>query len=530
LFKSLLLSFYNLAKSIHHFWNFYKRERLTSKKKKFEKLLSFFKANTKKGNENGILLVQMAKDFEYTIKMAAASKVLAEKSNLIVKLHDPNIYWTRKEKLFNSIFNFFFINSYEKIHLSFADSIGFKNSSKYIVQDLIKNELNKIAINLNKPSDILSLKFDEILVGDLIYDTYLRFFHKPTIDEINQELIYTIEEALNIYHNFKEYLSSNDVKKIVNTCTTYIQHGITARLCLYNNIEVYSVANIIQQISKDFPYHQLDHTLFSADKKLNKEQFSLTKSRLESRFSGIIDPATSYMRSSAYAVTPLNPELKKKFMLKSRNIVIYMHEFYDSPHINRMLQFPDLYQYLKQTLENLIDLTNTSVFVKLHPNAVIGCREDAIELVDSFKVKHFHIIDESISNLNIIELRPDLICTARGTVGIEMAYFEIPVVALFDNIYANFNFVHVCHEVQSYFSILRGEMMPVIDYDKSKIISFYYQAYIEKMPQEENNIFNILASFTFKYDTYKDEYLDKIFELKGIIFSDEFLKYYKNIA
>lgn len=528
LFKSIFLVFLNSGRSVIGLLRYYQRERDTQRKKWFRKSLSFFKATTIKGNENGILLVQMAKDFEYTIKMAAASKALADKSNLIVKLHDPYIYFTRRFELLNSIFNLFLVNSYKKIHLSFSDSISFKNSSKFHDQNFIKNELNKIVLQLNENGHeyILKLKFDEILVGDLIYDTYLRFYHKPTLNEINKELIYTTEVALNIYHNFKEYLSFNNVKKIVNTYTTYIQHGITARLCLHHNIEVYSVANVIQKITKDFPYHQFNHTLFSADKKLNKEQFALAKSRLESRFLGIIDPATSYMRSSAYSAIPLDPRLKEKFLLKSRNIIIYMHEFFDSPHINRILQFPDLYQYLKQTLTNLIDLKDTSVFIKLHPNAVIGCREEAIELVDSFNLEHFHILDENVSNRNIIELRPDLICTARGTVGIEMAYFEIPTVALYDNMYTNFNFVHTCHDLLSYFSILRGERNTEIDFDKEKIISFYYQAYIEKLPQEQNNIFDILASYTFKYDTSSDQYLEKIFQLKDTIFSNKFVQYH----
>ena len=171
-------------------------------------------------------------------------------------------------------------------------------------------------------------------------------------------------------------------------------------------------------------------------------------------------------------------------------------------------------------------MKDTSVFIKLHPNAVIGCREEAIELVDSFNLDHFHILDENVSNRNIIELRPDLICTARGTVGIEMAYFEIPTVALYDNMYTNFNFVHTCHDLLSYFSILRGERNTEIDFDKEKIISFYYQAYNEKLPQEQNNIFDILASYTFKYDTSSDQYLEKIIQLKDTIFSNKFVEYH----
>ncbi len=528
MFKSLFRSFYNLAKSVVQFREYYIREKSTTRKKWFRKSLSFFKANTIQGNENGILLVQMAKDFEYTIKMAAASKVLAEKFNLTVKLHDSYIYLTRKDELIKSIYNFFFKNTYEEIHLAFADSIGFKNSTKYHDQHFIKHELNRIAYSIHRPSDISNLKFDEILVGDLIYDTYLRFYHQPTIREINKEIIYTIEIALNIYYSFKFYLRSNNVKILVNTYTSYVQHGITARLCLHNDIEVYSVAYVIQKIGKDFPFHQINHTLFNADKKLSNEQFEESKKRLESRFSGTIDSATSYMRKSAYSDNPLNSDVAKKFEVNERNIVIYMHEFYDSPHINRMLQFPDLYEFLNQTLAKLTDLKHTSVFIKLHPNAIVGCKEQAIDLVDSFKTAHFHILDESVSNLNIIELRPDLICTARGTVGIEMAYFGIPTVALFDNLYTNFNFVHTCYDLQSYFSILRGECKPEINFDKGKIISFYYQAYIEKMPLGEHNIFDILASYSFEYDTYKDDYLNKIYDLEDKIFSKKFLKYYES--
>ena len=503
-----------------------KKDWDTNNKKLFRKLLTFFRTNTIKGNEDGILLVQMVKDYEYTIKLAAASKFLADKYNLIVKLHDVNIYWSNKYKLVSK----FHSNTNKKINLSYSNSVAFENSRKFHNKNFIKAELKKIIFSLynQNPRILLSLKFEDILVGDLIYDTYLRFYNKPTIENIDKDVIKVIEFALNIYYNFKCFINSNNLKILVNTYTSYIHHGITVRICLQNNIDVYTVAPIFQKIEINYPFHQINHTLFDPEFQLTKEQFELAKGKLESRFKGNIDSATIYMKVSAFSNSLMNPIVQEQFRIKTRNIVIYMHDFYDAPHMNRLLQFPDLYQFLKQTLAGLINLKDTSVFVKLHPNVTEVCSKEAISLINSFNSPHFFILDKSTSNLNIIELKPNLICTARGTVGIEMAYFNIPTVALYDNLYANFNFVHTCYNLIEYFSILRGELKTEIDFNKDKIISFYYQAYIKKIPQELNNIFDILASYAIVYDTYSDKYLNKIFELQDVIFSEKFVKSYKN--
>jgi len=131
-------------------------------------------------------------------------------------------------------------------------------------------------------------------------------------------------------------------------------------------------------------------------------------------------------------------------------------------------------------------------------------------MVAEFNRSHFIILNESVSNLNIIELKPDLIGTARGTIGIEMAYWGIPTVALFDNLYANFNFVHTCMNTEAYFAILKGEKLPQIDFDKQKIFSFYYQAFLEQRINEEHNIFSIFDKFK-GLSTYSDDYLNFIF-------------------
>lgn len=526
--------FYKIKREKEYFldvYRYYKAQKLTDVQKQFARNLTFLRARAPKEKSNGIVLVALVMDYEYVIKFGAASKVIAEKNNLSVRFYEVDINWIWKTKRKTKNYETWFHSPLDKMHLAYGDKILFRNSEKYKDQDFIKARLNEILCNLNKkePSGILELKFDGIPVGDLIYDTYLRFFHQPTLEKIDNDVILTIEIALNVFYNFKAFLQTNNIQCILNTYTSYIHHGIPARLCLEKGIDVYTLGShyyIAQKVNKDFPYHHIDYSLFSPDKKLTESQLESAKEKLTSRFSGEIDRATSYMRQSTYTRSTIDSGLKKLFQHKHRNVIVYTHDFYDSPHVNRMLQFPDLFTWLKKTLEVLADLEGLSVFIKIHPNGMEGCKEKTIELVNSFKVNHFHVLDESVSNLHIVELKPDLIVTARGTVGVEMAWFEIPTVALFDNPYTNFNFVHTCHTKEEYFAILRGEKQTKIDFDKKKIYSFYYQAFIEKAPHQDS-AFSLLQSFNG--GTYNDEYLKFINSHAAEIFSKEFIEYYSNV-
>jgi hypothetical protein len=510
--------------------NFYRGEKETPVKKWFRQSLGFFRAKTVKSSEDAIVLVQMVKDYAFTIKLAAASKVLAEKNNWLVSFYDVTINWSKKMSRIESFFNRIGINNIKNIHSSFGDTVGFSNSEKYRDQAFIQRKKEEIekALAITGVDGLLELEFENVKVGDLIYDSYLRFFSKPTVEKIDEDILLTIEIGMNIFYNFKEYLNHNKVKALLTTYSSYIYHGIVVRICLEEDIAVYNLGYhnyVIQQLHKEFPYHGIDHSLFSPEAPITDAQLEMAEERFTSRFKGTIDSATSYMRASAYTDRPVDEAVKKLFKEKKRNIILYAHDFYDSPHINRQIQFNDFYQYLKAALAALADVDDTSVFIKIHPNGMPGSKEKAIELVENFRREHFHILDESVSNHQIIELKPDLVCTARGTIGIEMGYFGIPTVALYDNIYVNFNFVHTCYNKESYYAILRGEQMPQINFDKKLIYSFYYQAYLDKIIRDENNIFREVQAF--KGDTYSDEFLVFLSNTSFIESRQKMLGYYE---
>jgi hypothetical protein len=530
--KSLLYRVRIVLNIPNELYRYSKSQNLNGPQHAFAENLRRFKASTNEGNEEGIVLVQMVRDYENTIKIAATSKVIAEHKNLKVDFYDlyiDKINYTHIPpgvKYFQGLSDKLFSSSLLKIYKSFARKMMFSNSVLYADQNKILREKGRI-IDEIKAKGIewtLSVEMEGILVGDLIYDTYLRFNNRPTILSIDLFLTDVIECTLNIFYSFLELIQKKNIKCLINTYSSYIHHGISARICLKHNIEVYTIGSglyFCQKLSNEFPHHAFNHTLISPNKKPLPEHLALAKEKLTSRFTGALESATSYMRKSAFFETPVNEELRRTFSSGKRNMVLYAHDFYDSPHVYRELQFPDLYQYLKQTIEALIDLEGTNIYIKIHPNSIDDTKIKTRELIQSFNKNNFFILDESVSNLNIIELKPDLIFTARGTVGIEMAYFEIPVVALYDNPYVNFNFVYTARTKEEYYSILRGEKSIKIDFDKKKIYSFYYQAYIEKTSYDTENIIGLLASFNG--NTYCDEYLEMIRQNSDQIFSDKTL-------
>lgn len=494
----------------------YELRNFTLAKRRFSNELALFKPKMK--SNSGTVLIQLVRDYEYLLKLVAAAKPIADEKNLKFDFYDvswtANIGWSKfryqekhypKKKPLS-----------QKIIRKLDADVIFYCEDKFKNQEFIKSELDKILKEIKTPEDILSIKIDTILVGDLIYDTYLRYFHQVNVTSVNDDMIKIIEIALNIFYNFKEVLKTNNIKVLVNTYTTYVEHGITARICLNENIDVYTVGSLsyrIQKINNDFPYHQINHTEFSPNKSIDASQLKIAEDIITSRFTGKIDAATSYMRESAFKVKEIDEHVKQLFNKRKRNIIVYPHCFYDSQHINRQLLYPNLYQYLEQLLQNLADVTDTSVFIKPHPNGIQGTKEKTIDLVNSFNIDHFYILEDSVSNNNIIDLKPDLICTYRGTVGLEMAYFNIPSIAMNDNMYVNFDFVHTCESVQEYYAIAKGEKQANINFDKKQIYSFYYQAYLDKLSSfNDGDIINLLQAFNG--DTYNDAYLKHLIKNK----------------
>lgn len=463
--------------------------KINNIKRKIAKILQDNQINTDSNNKE-YLLTQIVDDYDNILRIFSFCNGYNKKHNVIA--YDTYIPWGYKNKILNFILKLLFKNGFHFLYNILTNNL-YLNIYKYKGEDIdkINYYYNDIIRNIINPEDILDIKIDNVLIGDLIYDTYLRYFKKPTITEINNNVKDVIYKAIIIYFNFIELLDTHHIKLFVTSLTSYIQHGIPTRIFLKKNIEVILISSnqhIFQNITKEFPYHSINYTKFYP-KNFDDDRFDV-KRIFESRFKGEIDPGITYMRNSSYSLDDNTNELRSIFNKKNRNVIIYIHDFYDSPHINRCLLFKDLFDFLKSILDNINFDTKTQFFIKPHPNSVYNTDEILYNLVSKYKNKNLHILNKKFSNNDIIKIKPDLIVTARGTVTIEMAYNNIPVVCLYDNPYVNFTFAHTCYSRDEFYSIINGYKSPEILINKSDIISFYYQYFLENCIIDEVNLFS----------------------------------------
>ena len=83
---------------------------------------------------------------------------------------------------------------------------------------LIKKEIFK---KINNKNEILEITYKGILVGDLLYDTYLKAKKKPTIDIKSDEFNIFSEEFFGLCEFWIEYFKDNRIKAIITSHTDY---------------------------------------------------------------------------------------------------------------------------------------------------------------------------------------------------------------------------------------------------------------------------------------------------------------------
>ena len=109
-----------------------------------------------------------------------------------------------------------------------------------------------------------------------------------------------------------------------------------------------------------------------------------------------------------------------------------------------------------------------------------------------------------------------------------MAYFGIPVVALYDAAYVNFDFVHICYNKEDYFKVLRGEQPVIVNFDKEQFYSYYYQRNLEDSNINKNSPIEIIRGYQPRAFSFNDNYLRYLKKYENRIYSKEILNNYRN--
>ena len=357
-------------------------------------------------------------------------------------------------------------NTFIELSDDFKDSFFIRDSK--FVKDYEK---------LKSKKDILKLKYKGIKIGDLIYDHYLRFNGDVTfnINDINsiKILLNMIEGANNNLNNF--YLKNkNKISYYIPQKAFYI-NGFATRYFLNKKVKTVGGVHHTQYVKKfshiDYLAGCRSQVLPIKFKKLNNKlkKLKLAKKYLKEKFDGKTNIETRYMRQSAF-LKKGNIKIKKDF-----DVIIYLPDFSDAPHIYGDLVFNDCSEWIEETLE-FLKKKKISVAIKIHPNTwVFSTKEYNNKLKDKFN--NLVWFDANISNKEIFKKKPKFGISPFGSALHELSYHKIIPIAAGSNPHMGYDFVFTPKNKKNYFYLINQAIEKKLKLKanfKDKIAEFYY--------------------------------------------------------
>lgn len=351
--------------------------------------------------------------------------------------------------------------------------------------------------SLTCKDDLISLRRDDIPIGDLVNDAFLRFKPAPEVNLKDIYLLVIIWQAYRDVSRAKAYFKRVKPKLYLTSYTTYIQHGITTRVALMFGVQVLSFGNY-QEFTKKLSQGDWFHTkntdsYFRDFSELTdlESKIATSGAALEARILGGIDNATSYMKQSAYInIGESVPNVKDA-------TVIFLHDFYDSPHVYPDMVFPDFWEWICFTIETLTN-ANINFFIKPHPNQINLSDNVLIELKQRYP--SIALISSKITNRQLVDAGIACAVTVYGTVAHEMAYMGVPTIASARHPHISFYFCETAKNKMEYAELLKKSDQ--LNFDKNEMkrqsLIFYYMHNLN-LSNDEKRLMNALSKLRQLY-------------------------------
>ncbi len=300
------------------------------------------------------------------------------------------------------------------------------------------NKYHNKLINLKSKKKLTNFKIQDVLIGDLIYDTYCKKYREPTLNFNDERFSNLVRDSINQLFFWLKYFENNkDIEKVVSSHAVY-SYGIILRVALKFNKKAYLISlDRIKKLNKKFPYeiHYKDFDLirlYKLNLKKRKKIFLQGKHILDNVLKGNEKSfnIVSTLKKNSFLKNNQKSMIKKSDKIK---ILVSPHDFYDAPHgWGDHGLFSDYYEWLKY-LFNLSLKTKYDWYIKTHPDLVgkLGTnqRKSRIIIDDMFKnQKNITVLPPNYSNYRIVKDKIDFIITCHGSVAYEFPYFKIPTI------------------------------------------------------------------------------------------------------
>ena len=102
------------------------------------------------------------------------------------------------------------------------------------------NGYNDIIRKIKCKNDVVNIRIDEIQIGDLIYDTYVKSFSKPTLSIEDEKFKKFLYEFLCLYFFWKEYFDHHEIDAVIGVHTSY-SYALPLRIAIKKKIPTYAL-------------------------------------------------------------------------------------------------------------------------------------------------------------------------------------------------------------------------------------------------------------------------------------------------
>ena len=377
----------------------------------------------------------------------------------------------------SGLVGWFISSQWSRINQKILGSLGYRSQSfNYPFSDLYDFWRALVLWrSLKNSEDISQLVVGDILVGDLIIDSYLRFRPSPQFLVKDRFVLTLLWQTHRDIRRAYDFFSGYKPSFYLASYSTYIPNGIAVRVALQVGVPVYVVCSPLvfgKKLNLNDYYHTPDTSdYYSNFEKMDKQADKLTKAeeQIEYRLSGGIDEATFYMKHSAYFRSD------EKVVDVEEAVVVFLHDFYDSPHVYDGFIFPDFWSWICFTIDSLIQ-SGTNFWVKPHPNQ-ISLSDTAVQLLIK-KYPQLQIMSTRITNTQLVD--GGMICgvTAYGTVAYELAYLGVPSICCAKHPYHSFKFCRTARNLDEYRNFLQNPSFRELSTKEMKrqaLASFYMQ-------------------------------------------------------
>jgi capsular polysaccharide biosynthesis protein len=422
----------------------------------------FVKANSKywsagKDNRPGILVEGHLSQYgpNYLLRTAVAAKAIQEKTNLDIEVvfNGLSHQWVVAKQVYES----FYIRKFIYLGRLYLLSNAWRRVRSRVVAARIWRKLRG-------PEDILSIEYDGIPMGDLIYDDILKLTGKKTIERIDRDVGRAVAKSHYFYLQYRSLFRQRLYDYYVSTHTQYSEYGILCRVALSQGVKVIETTDIQMSFYADIARDNLptyhDGIRSSIVRELGSPRVDLdglresARASLQRRLTSQVkqlDVEKAY-RGKAYTRAELRTALKLEH--EGKIVFVLAHIFSDAPHLSSGMLHADYYQWLASTLRICARARGVHWVVKPHPSVSIYGEEGMVEkMVDGLGSQNVSICPADLNTKSLSDCA-DALVTVHGTAGLEFSCLGVAAVLAGSPFYSGFGFTIEPDSIAEYESTL----------------------------------------------------------------------------